>query len=148
DLVEGRTYRFNVKTGDANGLADPVLTLFDSDGHQIATDDDGGTGNNAYLTFVSTAGGTYYAQVSAFDEHATGSYTISALDTDVPGNTNTDETLAADDGDDRTSAIENPGDLDDYSVQLTAGRAYVIDVSGVGDHPLADPFLTILNSEG
>jgi hypothetical protein len=148
DLVEGRPYRFNVKTGDTNGLADPVLTIFDQNGNQVAQDDDGGTGNNAYLNFVSTKGGTYYAQVSSFDEHGTGSYTINVMDTDVPGNINTDETLAADDGDDRTSAIETPGDLDDYSVQLTGGQRYVIDVNGVGDNPLRDPFLRVLNSEG
>ena len=148
DMVEGRPYRFNVKPTDADGLADPVLTLFDSDGKPVATDDDGGSGSNAYLNFVSVSGGTYYAQVSGFDEHAAGGYTISVSDTDVPGSTSTDETLAADDGDDRTSAIEVAGDLDDYSVTLTAGVHYDITLSGVGDHPLGDPFLTVLNAEG
>jgi hypothetical protein len=47
--------------------------------------------------------------------------------------------------DSRVSRIEMPGDLDNYRVALEGGVTYVIDVRGTGVHPLADPFLTVLN---
>lgn len=148
DLVEGRPYRFSVNATDENGLADPMLTLYDSDGHEVASDDDGGTGMNSYLYFASPTGGTYYAAVSSANHSGSGHYSINVSDTDVPGNTGTDETLKADPSDDRLSRIEIGGDLDDYRVDLVANVHYEITVSGNGDSPLTDPFLTVLNSNG
>lgn len=147
DMVEGRPYRFNLTSSDPAPLADPVLTLFDSEGHQVALDDDGGTGAASYLTFASPTGGTYYAAVSAFGDGGTGHYTLSTSDTDVPGSTGTDESLDAT-NDSRLSRIDMEGDIDSYRVQLEAGVRYVIEVNGAGDHPLVDPFLTIANSAG
>lgn len=147
-LVEGRPYRFNVQGADSDPLADPVLTLYDSEGHEVASDDDGGTGANAYLSFTSVAGGQYYAAVSSFNHASKGRYQITASDTDVPGNTSTDETLDAANGDDRVSSIEIAGDLDDYRVELEAGARYLIDVRGEGARPLRDAYLTILDSDG
>src|SRR5262249_32183408 len=117
-------------------------------GHQVASDDDGGTGANAYLSFVSPTGGHYYVQVSSAGDTGTGRYHLHASDTDVPGNTGTDETLDAEDGDDRTSTIEIPGDLDAYKVSLKAGVHYIVSVDGGGDRPLGDPYLNVLNDEG
>ncbi|MES1198971.1 MAG: PPC domain-containing protein [Pseudomonadota bacterium] len=148
ELVEGRPYRFFVDGTEENGLADPLITLYDNEGHQVATDDDGGTGKNSYLYFASPTGGTYYAAVSAANHSGSGHYTIRASDTDVPGNTATDETLKADPSDDRVSRIEIVGDNDQYRVDLVANVHYEISVSGAGDSPLTDPFLTVLNSSG
>src|SRR5262249_58743617 len=118
----------------------PLLTLFDENGKEVAHDDDGGSGANSYLNFVSPTGGRYYAQVSSGD-NGTGRYHLHVSDTDVPGNTSTDETLNAEDGDHRTSAIEIPGDLDNYKVSLKAGVHYIITVAGAGDPPRGHPFL-------
>ena len=147
-LVEGRPYRFHVEGAEPDAISDPTLTIFDSEGHQIASDDDGGKGAAAYLNFVSPTGGTYYAQVTGFNETVTGHYLLQVNDTDIPGNTNTDEELDAESGDDRASAIEIPGDLDYFRVQLTGGQRYDVNVGGNGDHPLTDPFLTVHNEEG
>jgi len=156
DIVEGRPYRFNVQSTPSSdtahdGLGDPMLTIYDSDGHAVATDNDGGTGKNSYLYFASPTGGTYYAAVSSFNHASSGRYTVSVQDTDVPGNTSTDETLkvdAAGASDARFSRIEIAGDLDMYRVDLVANVHYVITVSGDGDSPLTDPLLTVLNSNG
>jgi hypothetical protein len=129
---------------DEGGLGDPVLTLYDSNGQQVAYDDDGGTGFNAYLNFVSPTGGTYFASVSAYGNSGTGRYAINAYDTDVAGHVATDENLdGANDG--RRSRIDLAGDLDYYRVALEAGQSYLIEVNGDGDNPLADPFLAIVN---
>jgi len=147
ELIEGRPYRFNVMSGDPNGLADPFITLYDSTGTQVASDDDGGAGLNAYLSYASPSGGTHYAAVSSYGQTGSGSYMIWATDTDVPGHIYTDENLD-NAGDDRLSRIEIPGDLDTYRVELEAGVRYQIDVSGVGDHPLTDAFVTLLDANG
>lgn len=144
DVIEGRPYRFNVIGLEEGGLTDPVLTLYDSNGEQVATDDDGGTGTNAYLSFVSPTGGTYYAAVSAYENRGTGRYWLGASDTDVAGNMGTDENLDSV-SDDRRSRIEMNGDLDNYRVQLEAGQTYVIEVRGEGRERLADPSLSILD---
>lgn len=144
ELIEGRPYRFTLEGAGPDALADPILTLYDSNGVQVASDDDGGPGLNSYLPYVSVSGGIYFAAVSAYGEGAIGRYNLRVSDTDVPGNPNTDEYLD-NAGDDRISRIDMAGDLDYYRVDLEAGVTYVIDVRGTGDAPLADPFLTVLN---
>ena len=145
ELIEGRPYRFNLMGGE-DGLPDPLLTLYDSEGNQVAMDDDGGWGLNSYLSYVSVAGGTYYAAVSAFGDSGTGRYWLAVSDTDVPGNINTDEILDASSADDRVSRIDMPGDLDYYHVELEAGARYTIELRGHGDNALADPFLSIMDT--
>ncbi|MGQ0531617.1 MAG: PPC domain-containing protein [Caulobacteraceae bacterium] len=146
ELIEGRPYRINVESMDPNPLADPLLTIYDAQGNQIAADDDGGRGLNAYLNFASATGGPYFLGVSSFGDSGTGRYQIRVTDTDVPGHPYTDELLDAAD-DSRLSRIEMPGDLDNYRVSLEGGVTYAIDVSGAGENPLADPFVAIVNDE-
>ncbi len=145
ELIEGRPYRFSLDSAEPGALVDPMLTLYDAQGVQVAADDDGGAGTNAYLTFAATSGGVYYAAASGVGGGA-GRYSLRVSDTDVPGSTGTDETLAAaDDG--RLSRADLPGDLDYFRVELEAGVRYQIDVRGSGDNPLADPFLAIMNEQ-
>jgi hypothetical protein len=148
-MVEGRPYRFNV-SGEGEGdaaLTDPMLTLYDAEGHQVAQDDDGGPGLNPYISYTSVEGGTYYAAVSSYNSAGAGHYRITAVDTDISGTLDTDENLA-DDGDDRASFIDIAGDKDDFRVELHAGSRYEFTLSGNGDNALSDPFLTLLNSSG
>lgn len=148
ELVEGRAYRFNLESAEPDPLADPMLTLYDGEGNPVAEDDDGGTGVNAYLSFASPRGGFYYVAASSFGGTGTGRYSLRVSDTDVPGNPGTDEYLNSAEGDDRVSRIDMDGDLDQFRVELEGGARYLIDVSGEGDDPLADPYLTIVNSSG
>lgn len=145
ELVEGRPYRFTVDGAEGDTLADPMLTIYDATGAQVAFDDDGGRGLNAYLNFTSVTGGTYFAAVSSYDNQSTGRYQIRAVDTDVPGHAYTDEVLDAND-DSRISRIEIPGDIDAYRVTLEAGVAYQIDVSRNGASGLGDPFVALIQS--
>jgi hypothetical protein len=145
ELIEGRPYRFFVDGVEPGALADPMLTLFDSQGAQVAADDDGGAGVNSYLTYASTTGGTYFAAVSGYGD-STGRYLLRVVDTDVPGSLYTDENLDSA-TDDRISRIDMPGDLDYYRVHLEAGTRYLIEVNGHGENPLADPFLAVMNGE-
>jgi|CXWL01.1.fsa_nt_gi hypothetical protein len=146
EMIEGRPYRFTVEGVEPGALADPKLTLYDAEGREVASDDDGGTGLNSYLGFASTSGGPYFAAVSAFNEGGTGRYLLRVADTDVPGHANTDEFLDSS-SDQRLSRVDMPGDLDYYRVELEAGVRYGIEVSGAGDNPLADPFLALMNEQ-
>lgn len=143
EMVEGRPYRFNVEGVETGPLGDPLLTLYDSTGAQVAADDDGGRGLNSYLYFASPTGGTYFAAVSSYDGESTGRYSLRAVDTDVPGHAYTDEMLDAVD-DSRVSRIEMVGDIDVYRVTLEAGVSYQIEANGTGAAPLADPFLSLI----
>ncbi|MDX2274239.1 MAG: PPC domain-containing protein [Hyphomonadaceae bacterium] len=145
DMIEGRPYRINVEGAD--GSFDPMVRLIDSAGEEIATDDDGGPGLNAYLSYTSVAGGMYYVAVSGFGD-STGMYGVRVSDTEVPGNSSTDEYLDAAQGDDRVSRIELAGDADAYGVQLESGVTYEISVNGEGDGALRDPYLTVLDMDG
>lgn len=148
DLVEGRAYRFNLTSEDTSADLDPLLTLYTSEGVEVASDDDGGSGLNSYLTYTSATGGTFFVSASSFGGAGSGAYLLRASDTDVPGHIGTDETLIVGEGDDRTSSIEIPNDVDFYRAELTAGVSYTITVTGSGDTPLGDAFLTVLTSEG
>lgn len=145
ELIEGRAYRINLESGD--GALDPVLTLYNSEGAQIATDDDGGANTNAYLSYTPVVGGVHYVAASAYENQGSGAYTLRIIDTEVPGTLATDEFLAAD-GDDRLSRIDIPGDLDTYGAMLEGGVRYTIEVRGAGDNPLADPFVAVLDQSG
>jgi hypothetical protein len=147
ELVEGRPYRFYVDGMDPDPLADPLLTIYDAQGAQVAVDDDGGPGVNSYLSFTSPTGGSYFAGVSSFNSGSAGRYQLRVIDTDVPGHAYTDEILDPA-GDDRIGNIEISGDIDAYRVELEAGVRYEIAVNGHGDDPLGDAFLTIADGEG
>jgi hypothetical protein len=144
EMIEGRPYRFNLD-GVEGELADPVLTLYDGEGNQVAQDDDGGIGLNSYLTFASPTGGSYFAAASSYDG-GTGRYTLRVTDTDVPGHIYTDEALDSA-SDERVSRIDMEGDLDYFRIELEGGVRYQIDVAGTGEHPLPDPFLVITDDQ-
>ena len=146
ELIEGRPYRFSVEGAGETPLADPVLTIYDATGQQVATDDDGGAGVNAYLNFASPTGGPHFVAVSGFGE-ATGGYYVRGVDTDVPGHIYTDETLDAANGDERASRIEMPGDLDYFRVDLESGVRYVMEVRATGPDALGNPMLTLMDGE-
>ena len=55
---------------------DTVMRLLDSDGHEIASDDDGGAGGGSRIRWEANEDGTYYIVVSAFDSDYTGSYRL------------------------------------------------------------------------
>ncbi len=150
DMIEGRTYRFNLVSVEGDGgLSDPYLSLVDSENAQIAADDDGGTGLNAYLSFTAPTSSTYYAVVSAFGDSGSGRYELRVSDTEVPGNQGTDEYLSLTDGSDsRISRIDMPGDKDWFRVELQAGQQYGITLNAYGPNPLGDPLVTVYSESG
>ncbi len=145
-MVEGRPYRLYAEGADPEPLADPLLKLYDQQGNEVAMDDDGGAGLNSYLNYTSVTGGVYFAAVSSYDETALGRYALRVVDTDVPGSPNTDEYLDTA-GDERIGRIDIPGDADVYRIEAEQGATYLVEASGDGESPLADPHLAITDFE-
>ena len=81
ELAAGATYRIDLKgspTGSGT-LSDPYLYgLHDADGNRLAgtTDDDGGAGYNARVTFTAAEAGTYYVAAGAYGDEV-GAYRLS-----------------------------------------------------------------------
>ena len=68
----GESYRITVSLVTLN---DSVLTIYDSEGREVAYNDDYGGGSASRIIWEAPATGDYYVEVSAFDS-ATGSYTL------------------------------------------------------------------------
>ena len=63
------------------GEVDTKLTLYSTDGTSVLkTDDDGGSGRNALITFVPEKSGTYYFAVYGYDNSKYGIYTIAVTE--------------------------------------------------------------------
>lgn len=147
EMIEGRPYRIAAMGVEPGPLPDPYLTLYNSNGEPVGTDDDGGPGLASYLSFTPVTGGVYFVGVSAYEGAGGGRYGVIAMDTEVPGHVYTDEFLDAMAGDERASRIDMPGDLDYYRVDLEQGVRYQIDVRGTGDSPLADPYVALIDAD-
>ncbi|NML14071.1 pre-peptidase C-terminal domain-containing protein [Azohydromonas caseinilytica] len=141
-LNAGQTYRLEVLGQDSsNGtLTDPLLRLYNGSGVQLASDDDGGTGLDALLTYTPTATGTYYLSAGAYGS-GTGSYRVRASSDDFAASTATGGSAALNTV--RSGNIESAGDQDWFRVALTAGSTYTITLKGApsGVGTLGDPLL-------
>jgi hypothetical protein len=146
-MIEGRTYRFNLTGAEGEGaLANPKLTIHDSEGAVVASDDDGGAGVNSYLSFIPTVGGTYYAAASAAGD-GTGRYMLRVSDTETPSDLNTDEELNGED-DARQGRIDFVNDRDAYRIAVRPGMRYTVRVASAAQHGLGDPFVAVRNDRG
>lgn len=77
-LVAANTYRLDVKgsTGSGGTNTNPAVAVFDHQGNQLSSNDDGGEGNDAQLVFTAPATDTYFIAVRG-SEGARGTYTTS-----------------------------------------------------------------------
>ena len=156
-LTSGTNYRIDVK-GDvaaAHGgtLADPAVALMDAAGSAVAgaSDDNGGEGNNARLTFAPSSSGTFYIAVSAARGSGLGTYRAEVLILDDCAAA-TGTTCAATGVGPATGSLEQAGDADWFEAALEAGTVYRFEVSGHGASPsggtLADPAVSLYDPAG
>lgn len=148
DLTEGETYTFTIFL---NGLRDSTLTLRDSEGVEIVSNDDANVNINllwSEITFTATTTGTYYLDVGSFGT-ATGEYFLSSsrptaddvgASVDTAGSTTIGETI--------TGVLDQTGDQDWYAVTLEAGEIYQFITSSTGGDNDVDTTLTIRDANG
>jgi hypothetical protein len=147
-LTEGQSYRFALSgTGD-NPVGDPLVRLRDSRGEELAFDDDGGDGLNSYLEFTAPRTGDYFVEARGFTDDATGGYSLSARDGDVPGDNTTDATVSAD-GDYREGTLSPAADRDWYRLDLGEGQGVRISLASAGTpDALGDPMVVVYGPDG
>jgi Ca2+-binding RTX toxin-like protein/methionine-rich copper-binding protein CopC len=141
-LSAGQSYRLEALGADTgNGtLSDPFLTLYNSAGTTLASNDDGGSTRNSLLTYTVSASGTYYVGARGFDS-GVGSYLVRASVDDYAASTATSGRVAPNTT--RAGTIEAAGDQDWFAASLTAGTTYTIELQGAPSNhgTLADPYL-------
>ena len=127
-LEEGFIYRFDLKQ---LSLADPFLRLFDGNYTQLAANDNGGSGNDALITYRASYSGTHFLTASGVD--IAGSYQLSSTVVDWPDlvpdhpGTNSRLEIRPDGSTDSVSGLlEYRRDVDWHQVDLIAGRWYRI----------------------
>lgn len=133
-LNRGTLYQFDGRGGPTfNGtLADPILSLLNSDGVVLRTDNDSGEGAEARILYTPTGleTDTYYLAIRSISATATGTYTLAVT-------ANPDDFAAAATGAGvatvgatTTGMVESQGDRDWFRAILTAGTPYTIEVRG------------------
>ena len=138
-------------TGDGS-LSDPVLLLLDSDGNEVAFNDDSDGTFNSALIFEADTAGTYFVSAQAF-AGATGTYTLSvteyvAPEDDYPASTATTGVVFV--GQPVTGEIEVADDEDWFALDADATMSYRINLEGTptGMGSLPDPYLYLYDAQG
>ncbi|MEZ6022779.1 MAG: hypothetical protein R3C16_05060 [Hyphomonadaceae bacterium] len=85
-LEQGQRYAFTlVGVPDDNGVAlDPMLGIYDSDGNQLAFNDDDGGSLNSALTYAPSTSGDYFVAASGFADQSVGRYELNASASEAP----------------------------------------------------------------
>jgi len=150
-LTAKATYQFDLR---GVTLGDAYLTLRNSTGGLLASDDDSGDGLNARFTYTPIATGTYYLDAQAAGS-GTGTYTLSTAliaaappADDHPGSAAGAPALEL--GGTRTGNIEASLDTDWFRVTLETGLMYRFRVEGssAGGGTLAQPLAVLYNDAG
>ena len=142
-LTAGTQYQFDLigSTGDGTlaglTLADPYLVLRNSAGTVQVGNDDSGDGLNARIFYTPTTSGTYYLDAQESGNNASGIYRVIVNSTPISG--------ALTLGTAQAGTVDSTGDIDLYSVTLTAGVTYGFSLDG---STLVDPYLEIQDSTG
>ena len=77
DLNANQNYTFNLDRLTINGLTDPLLSLYDSNGTLVARNDDSNGSLASEINFTANSSGTFYLGASGFGT-STGNYQLSA----------------------------------------------------------------------
>lgn len=77
-LVAGQSYTFALIGTGTNRVSNTFLTLRDSYGNTIVSDDDSGPANSSLLKFTAQSTGTYYLDAGSYGNYGSGQYGISA----------------------------------------------------------------------
>jgi|CXWL01.1.fsa_nt_gi hypothetical protein len=148
DLAEAQSVRIALDaSAGADSVGDPMVVVYGPDGAELARDDDGGAGLNAWLEFQASAAGVYFVEARGFSDDAIGRYTISITDGEIGGDADSAEQLSPG-PEGRLSSVGASGDVDWFAVSMVEGRPYRFALAGSDPDPLANPLLVIYDAEG
>ena len=151
DLVDGRTYRIEIEgaSTDAGTLDDPhlegIYRLVESTPAKlpsIPADTNAGEGLNTRIEYRVTSTETFYIAVQGKTDDSLGTYRLTVTEIDDYGTTIVTAGTVTVGGSTR-GRIHHVGDKDWFSVELTGGTEYQIDLKGThaGGGTLFDPYL-------
>jgi serralysin len=152
-LVSGQTYTFETSSDFlATRVTDTLITLRDSTGATIATNDDAG-GSNTYsrITFTATSTGSYFLDAGVFDDAETGTFNLRFAESltgagdIISGDATAPGSIAI--GGSVNGTINAFGDHDWYAVTMTAGQSLIFRTNSVLGG-VVDTTLTAYNSAG
>ncbi|MEL7432978.1 MAG: PPC domain-containing protein, partial [Chloroflexota bacterium] len=120
ELEEGQEIEISVESDDF----DTYLKLFDEDGDEVASDDDGGEGLNSTIEYEVEEDGTYIIEVGSFPNgsDATGDFELSV-----------EETGNSSDDDDDEEAEEEDEDSDSGDADMAIGEEIEVDTDDLDE---------------
>ncbi|MCK4771783.1 MAG: PPC domain-containing protein [Candidatus Latescibacteria bacterium] len=125
-----------VETG---GEMDTYLDLFDEDGSQLMSDDDGGSDANARINLLIESAGRYYVRVRHYDDSGSGPYRIlSRIDRVIfdefePNNSIENATPIAVDEEEQRHTFVPGEDVDWFRFSISSGGTVTIETGGDSD---------------
>ncbi|UPT62909.1 MAG: hypothetical protein M0D54_21740 [Hyphomonadaceae bacterium JAD_PAG50586_4] len=158
-------YRLRVEQGQRYTIAldavsesevdaiDPVLTIYNEAGEQVAYNDDNNGTLNSQLSYNASAAGDVFVEARAFNEASTGNYRFTISAAAIPPDDAGDDAstrATATTGRDINGAIEYQGDSDWYRLSVRPGQRYriALNTNPNAETPLGDPYLRLVDSEG
>ena len=147
ELVEGEHYDIRLSGIGPEAVPDTVLTIYDSDGEEIAYNDDIETeALNVFsmLEFSPESSGVYYISATGYEGDA-GTYEVTVFDEQ---DNNPETPLAVSVGERFQGTLDDKFDEDWIKVDLVEGKTYAVTLDGIGADVDTDTILRIYNSEG
>ena len=151
ELVAGRRYDIRLESVGPDGVVDPLLRIMDTDGTEIARNDDVDThaqNLNSMLDFSPDSTGVYYISAGSFQSPYlgfSGRYRVTVHDEE---DDNPDTPYAVSVGGRFEGTLDDKFDEDWVRVELVEGTTYHITLSGIGPDADTDTILRIYNSDG
>lgn len=139
-----------VELSRGSGSLDTFVSVLDSSGNVIASDDDGGPGTDSLLTFAANAGETYFVETRGFST-STGEFTltISVEAGDTLGTATDLGVLSAAQPIQIFGAIEVAFDLDVFQFQVNASGLTLVELNALNpDFSFLDTIVTVFDSSG
>ena len=138
-FIEGETYHLSL---NGNTLVDPVLSLLNSSGDLLTSNDDvNGSNFNSYINFTADTSGTYYLSAKGLRE-STGSYNVAVSLDDYKNDESTTGLIVDGVG---SGNIESIGDQDWFAISLDANQEYQFNLTG---GTLKDTILSLYDAHG
>ena len=137
DADQGQLYQIDVTLGT---LDDSVVTLYDSDERELASNDDYDGSLASRIFWLAPNSGTYYVEVGSYGD-GTGSYTLTVGASDIVDDHSYTlaEATSVTAGGSALGVVDYPGDTDLFVFDAVEGQLYQIDVAlgTLGDSVLA-----------
>ena len=153
ELVAGRSYDIRLDGVRSGGLIDPVLSIYNSAGEEVAfndnIDDDAGL-LDSMLEFTPDTTGVYYISSSSFAA-GLGDYVLMVVDEEEDDNSGTPYAVSPGSslpGSRFNGSLDDKYDEDWVRVELSGGEMYVITLGGTGPDVDMDTVLRVYNSAG